>query len=114
MADTELPHLPAVTTATEATELIEKGYTDMVLHPAAAVGGRQNLRFLAAFVPAARFCPSGGITAAQLTGYLATPNVGCVSADWLAPATPFGAVTGTGSVASPTSPSSSASPPSPL
>jgi len=86
MADTELPHLPAVTTATEATELIEEGYTDMVLHPAAAVGGRQNLRFLAAFVPAARFCPSGGITAAQLTRYLATPNVGCVSADWLAPA----------------------------
>mgnify|MGYP000058005576 CR=1 FL=1 len=86
MRETELPHLPAVTSATEAMELLEDGYTDMVLHPATAVGGVQYLRALAAFVPAARFCPSGGITAAQLTGYLAVSNVGCVSADWLTPA----------------------------
>lgn len=86
MCATELPHLPAATSATDAMELLEDGYTDMVLHPATAVGGVRYLRALATFVPAARFCPSGGITAAQLTGYLAAPNVGCVSADWLTPA----------------------------
>lgn len=86
MLDTELPHLPAVTTVVEAVELLDDGYTDMVLHPAASAGGLRHLKMLAAFVPAARFCVSGGVTAADLTGYLASPNVGCVSADWLAPA----------------------------
>lgn len=86
MRDTELPHLPGVATAPEAMQLLDDGYTDMVLHPAAAAGGVRYLRALAAFVPAARFCPAGGITVSQLSGYLATPNVGCVSADWLAPA----------------------------
>jgi 2-dehydro-3-deoxyphosphogluconate aldolase/(4S)-4-hydroxy-2-oxoglutarate aldolase len=46
----------------------------------------RHLNALASFVPAARFCVSGGITAGQLYGYLAAPNVGCVSADWLSPA----------------------------
>jgi 2-dehydro-3-deoxyphosphogluconate aldolase/(4S)-4-hydroxy-2-oxoglutarate aldolase len=86
MLDTELPHLPGVTTADDAATLLEHGYTDMVLHPAAAAGGLRHLRALAAFVPHARFCVSGGVTAADLTGYLAAPNVGCVSADWLSPA----------------------------
>ncbi|PRC45145.1 ketohydroxyglutarate aldolase [Mycobacterium sp. ITM-2017-0098] len=86
MADTELPHLPGVTTAVEAVALLDGGYTDMVLHPAAAAGGLRHLKALAAFAPRARFCVSGGLGAADLTGYLAAPNVGCVSADWLAPA----------------------------
>lgn len=85
MRDSELPHLPGVTTAAEAARLVDAGYTDLVLHPAAAAGGLRHLRALAAFAPTARFCASGGITAADLTGYLAAPNVGCVSADWLAP-----------------------------
>ena len=37
-------------------------------------------------VPAARFCPTGGITAATAGGYLALPNVGCVGGSWLTPA----------------------------
>lgn len=86
MRTTELPHLPGATTAVQAVELLEDGYIDMVLYPAAAAGGLRHLRALAAFAPGARFCPTGGITAAQLTGYLSAPNVGCVSADWLAPA----------------------------
>jgi 2-dehydro-3-deoxyphosphogluconate aldolase / (4S)-4-hydroxy-2-oxoglutarate aldolase len=86
MLETELPHLPGVTTAVEVVALLAEGYTDMVLHPAAAAGGRRHLKALAAFAPGARFCVSGGLGAADLTGYLAAPNVGCVSADWLAPA----------------------------
>ena len=85
MRDTELPHLPGVSTALEAIEVLQDGYTDMVLYPASEVGGLRYLRALAAFVPAARFCPAGGITPAQLSGYLAAPNVGCVTADWLTP-----------------------------
>ncbi|MGB7506899.1 MAG: ketohydroxyglutarate aldolase, partial [Mycobacterium sp.] len=48
MRDTELPHLPGATTALEAVELLEDGYTDMVLFPAAAAGGLRHLRALAA------------------------------------------------------------------
>ena len=86
MSATELPHLPGVTTADEAADLLDDGYTDMVLHPATAAGGVRHLKALAVFVPAARFCVSGGVSAADLSGYLAAPNVGCVSAGWLAPA----------------------------
>ena len=86
MCATELPHLPAAATADEAMELFDDGYTDMVFSPAAASGGVRYLNALAAFVPDARFCASGGITPAQLMSYLAAPNVGCVGADWLAPA----------------------------
>jgi len=37
-------------------------------------------------VPAARFCPTGGITAATAASHLALPNVGCVGPSWLTPA----------------------------
>jgi 2-dehydro-3-deoxyphosphogluconate aldolase/(4S)-4-hydroxy-2-oxoglutarate aldolase len=37
-------------------------------------------------VPAARFCPTGGISVATAPDYLALPNVGCVGGSWLTPA----------------------------
>jgi 2-dehydro-3-deoxyphosphogluconate aldolase/(4S)-4-hydroxy-2-oxoglutarate aldolase len=37
-------------------------------------------------VPAVRFCPTGGITAASAASYLSLPNVGCVGGSWLTPA----------------------------
>jgi len=86
MLDTELPHLPGIATVADAAALIDDGYTDMALHPVSAGGGRRLLKTLATFVPAARFCVSGGVAAADLRSYLAAPNVGCVAADWLAPA----------------------------
>jgi 2-dehydro-3-deoxyphosphogluconate aldolase/(4S)-4-hydroxy-2-oxoglutarate aldolase len=36
-------------------------------------------------VPAARFCPTGGITAESASSYLSLPNVGCVGGSWLTP-----------------------------
>ncbi|MBB2990930.1 2-dehydro-3-deoxyphosphogluconate aldolase/(4S)-4-hydroxy-2-oxoglutarate aldolase [Mycolicibacterium iranicum] len=81
---TELPHLPGASTTLEALRLVEQGYTDMVF-PAAAAGGVRQLRALAAFVPVARFCVSGTITAAELPTYLGLANVGCVVAEWVAP-----------------------------
>ncbi|MBX7434108.1 bifunctional 4-hydroxy-2-oxoglutarate aldolase/2-dehydro-3-deoxy-phosphogluconate aldolase [Mycobacterium sp. Y57] len=86
MRATELPHLPGAASAVEAIDLLEDGYTDLVLFPAAAAGGLRHLKALAAFVPGARFCAVGGIGPVDLTGYLAAPNVRCVSADWLTPA----------------------------
>lgn len=85
MRAAELPHLPSVATVLDAIEVLGEGYTDMVLHPAAALGGLRHLKALAAFAPRARFAAAGGLTPADLSGYLAAPNVGCVVADWLAP-----------------------------
>lgn len=86
MRATELPHLPGVSNALQAMEMLDDGYTDMVLTSAGAAGGMRQLKTLAAFAPAARFCAAGAITPGDLPRYLSAPNVGCVAADWLAPA----------------------------
>jgi 2-dehydro-3-deoxyphosphogluconate aldolase / (4S)-4-hydroxy-2-oxoglutarate aldolase len=86
MRDTGLPHLPGVATVSEVLALLEDGYTEMKFFPAEAAGGAAYLRAIHSPVPAARFCPTGGITPANMASYLALPNVGCVGGSWLTPA----------------------------
>jgi 2-dehydro-3-deoxyphosphogluconate aldolase / (4S)-4-hydroxy-2-oxoglutarate aldolase len=86
MRDTGLPHLPGVATVSEVMALLEDGYTDMKFFPAEAAGGAKYLKAIHAPVPAARFCPTGGISPTNVAEYLATPNVGCVGGSWLTPA----------------------------
>jgi 2-dehydro-3-deoxyphosphogluconate aldolase/(4S)-4-hydroxy-2-oxoglutarate aldolase len=86
MRDSGLPHLPGVATVSEVLALLEDGYTEMKFFPAEAAGGAAYLRAIHSPVPAARFCPTGGITPANVASYLALPNVGCVGGSWLTPA----------------------------
>ncbi|WP_249217274.1 bifunctional 4-hydroxy-2-oxoglutarate aldolase/2-dehydro-3-deoxy-phosphogluconate aldolase [Nocardioides palaemonis] len=86
MADTGLPFLPGTSTVSEVLAVLEAGFTDMKFFPAEAAGGAPWLKSVAAPVPDARFCPTGGITAASAPAYLALPNVGCVGGSWLTPA----------------------------
>ncbi|MCD4523487.1 bifunctional 4-hydroxy-2-oxoglutarate aldolase/2-dehydro-3-deoxy-phosphogluconate aldolase [Nocardioides sp. cx-173] len=86
MADTGLPFLPGTATVSEALAVLEAGYASMKFFPAEASGGVDYLRSVASPVPTARFCPTGGITAASAPTYLALPNVGCVGGSWLTPA----------------------------
>jgi 2-dehydro-3-deoxyphosphogluconate aldolase/(4S)-4-hydroxy-2-oxoglutarate aldolase len=86
MRDTGLPHLPGVSTVSEVLELLEHGYIELKFFPAEPAGGSAYLRALQSPIPAARFCPTGGITPANMTDYLASPNVGCVGGSWLTPA----------------------------
>jgi 2-dehydro-3-deoxyphosphogluconate aldolase / (4S)-4-hydroxy-2-oxoglutarate aldolase len=86
MRDTGLPHLPGVATVSEVMGLLEDGYTDMKFFPAEAAGGVSYLRAIHSPVPAARFCPTGGITPTNMADYLKTPNVRCVGGSWLTPA----------------------------
>ena len=86
MADTGLPFLPGTATVSEVLAVLEAGYTELKFFPAEASGGAAFLKSVAAPVPAARFCPTGGITAATAPSYLALPNVGCVGGSWLTPA----------------------------
>jgi 2-dehydro-3-deoxyphosphogluconate aldolase/(4S)-4-hydroxy-2-oxoglutarate aldolase len=86
MRDTGLPHLPGVATVSEVLTLLEENYTEMKFFPAEPAGGAPYLRAMHSPVPAARFCPTGGITPTNLADYLKTPNVGCVGGSWLTPA----------------------------
>ena len=86
MADTGLPFLPGTATVSEVLAVLEAGYTELKFFPAEASGGAAFLKSIASPVPAARFCPTGGITAASAAAYLSLPNVGCVGGSWLTPA----------------------------
>ncbi|MCH0567044.1 MULTISPECIES: bifunctional 4-hydroxy-2-oxoglutarate aldolase/2-dehydro-3-deoxy-phosphogluconate aldolase [unclassified Streptomyces] len=80
-----VPFLPGVSTASEVVALLERGVREMKFFPAHAAGGTAYLRSLAGPLPQARFCPTGGITAASAPDYLALSNVGCVGGSWMVP-----------------------------
>ncbi|MGA5419063.1 bifunctional 4-hydroxy-2-oxoglutarate aldolase/2-dehydro-3-deoxy-phosphogluconate aldolase [Streptomyces lavendulocolor] len=80
-----VPFLPGVSTASEVVALLERGVRDMKFFPAQAAGGTAYLRSLAGPLPQARFCPTGGISAASAPDYLRLPNVGCVGGTWMLP-----------------------------
>ncbi|PWI44516.1 bifunctional 4-hydroxy-2-oxoglutarate aldolase/2-dehydro-3-deoxy-phosphogluconate aldolase [Streptomyces sp. ICBB 8177] len=86
MLGSGVPVLPGVATASEAMALLERGVGDMKFFPAEAAGGVRYLRSLAAPLPSARFCATGGIDAARAADYLALPNVPCVGGSWMVPA----------------------------
>lgn len=86
MRDTGLPFLPGTATVSEVLAALETGCTELKFFPAEASGGAAYLSSLVSVVPAARFCPTGGITAASAASYLALGNVGCVGGSWLTPA----------------------------
>ncbi|MFG2529013.1 bifunctional 4-hydroxy-2-oxoglutarate aldolase/2-dehydro-3-deoxy-phosphogluconate aldolase [Streptomyces sp. NPDC048516] len=86
MQDSGVPFLPGVSTASEVVTLLAEGVTEMKFFPAEAAGGTAYLAALAAPLPRARFCPTGGIGLASAPSYLALPNVGCVGGTWMLPA----------------------------
>jgi 2-dehydro-3-deoxyphosphogluconate aldolase/(4S)-4-hydroxy-2-oxoglutarate aldolase len=65
--------------------LLERGYDCLKFFPAEPSGGVAYLGALAAPLPTARFCPTGGIDATLAPAYLALPNVLCVGGSWVAP-----------------------------
>lgn len=80
-----LPFLPGVATASELMAGMAAGLSAFKLFPAAQVGGIETLKALGGPFPHARFCPTGGVSAANAAAYLALPNVACVGGSWLAP-----------------------------
>jgi 2-dehydro-3-deoxyphosphogluconate aldolase/(4S)-4-hydroxy-2-oxoglutarate aldolase len=84
-AANELPLLPGVSSASEVMALLERGITVMKFFPAEAAGGAGLLKSFLAPLAAAKFCPTGGITLANASDYLALSNVLCVGGSWVAP-----------------------------
>jgi 2-dehydro-3-deoxyphosphogluconate aldolase / (4S)-4-hydroxy-2-oxoglutarate aldolase len=80
-----VPVLPGCSTVTEAMRLRERGFKVLKFFPAEACGGVGWLRGIGGPLPDLRFCPTGGIDAANAAKYLALPQVPCVGGSWVAP-----------------------------
>jgi len=81
-----LPLLPGVATSGEIMAALADGFSFLKLFPAEAAGGIPLLKAWASPFGQVSFCPTGGITQATASNYLALPNVRCVGGSWLTPA----------------------------
>ena len=96
-----IPFLPGVATASELMSGLDLGLTHFKFFPAEAVGGIKALKALAAPFGQARFCPTGGISAATAPDWLAFAPVLCVGGSWITGKAPdYAAVTETARQAS--------------
>ena len=80
-----LPLLPGVSTGSEVLLAQQDGLNELKFFPAVPAGGTAMLKAFAGPFPDVRFCPTGGITAANAREFLALPNVVCVGGSWLTP-----------------------------
>jgi len=81
----EVPLLPGAITPSEIMAAAEEGYSLLKFFPAEQAGGASFLKALSSPLAGVRFCPTGGITAANASSYLSLPNVICVGGSWVAP-----------------------------
>ena len=84
--DLHLPLLPGVATGSEVMMCQEDGFTELKFFPAMQAGGAAMLKAWGGPFTDIRFCPTGGITAANAGELLALSNVVCVGGSWLVPA----------------------------
>lgn len=80
-----VPVFPGVATGTEIMMAMDAGATVVKFFPAEPLGGISMLKALAAPFTKAKFVPTGGIGAAQATGYLQHPQVVAVGGSWMVP-----------------------------
>ena len=83
--DVRLPLLPGVATGSEIMTAQADGLTELKFFPAMQAGGPAMLKAWAGPFGDVRFCPTGGVTAANAVDFLALPNVVCVGGSWLTP-----------------------------
>jgi 2-dehydro-3-deoxyphosphogluconate aldolase/(4S)-4-hydroxy-2-oxoglutarate aldolase len=76
--------LPGIATASELMLGLNAGLTHFKLFPASAINGIALAKAFAGPFPEARFCCTGGISAAEVTAYLAEANIPSVGVSWLA------------------------------
>ncbi len=79
----EVPVLPGVSSPTEIQMAYDLGVTTVMFFPAEATGGIAMLSAVGAPYPEMRFIPVGGITPANLMGYLHQTQVIACGANWM-------------------------------
>ena len=82
----DVPLLPGAATPSELMAMTERGYRFLKFFPAEQLGGIPFLKALAPVFPHIRFCPTGGVSPANVADSLKLPNVICVGGSWVAPA----------------------------
>jgi 2-dehydro-3-deoxyphosphogluconate aldolase/(4S)-4-hydroxy-2-oxoglutarate aldolase len=83
--DLGMPLLPGVATGSEIIAAQEDGYNALKFFPAMQAGGAAMLKAWQGPFGDVKFCPTGGITAANAPEFLALGNVVCVGGSWLTP-----------------------------
>ncbi len=84
--DLGLPLLPGVATGSEIMAAQEDGYTELKFFPAMQAGGIPMLTAWQGPFGDVKFCPTGGVSAANAKEFLSLSNVACVGGSWLTPA----------------------------
>lgn len=80
-----IPIFPGVSTATEAQVAWNLGLRTLKFFPASLCGGVPMLKALGAVFKEMKFMPTGGVSAANLSDYLALPAVLACGGSWLTP-----------------------------
>jgi len=80
-----LPFVPGVMSPGEVMRARERGIGLMKLFPAEQAGGIGMLKALAGPLGDVRFCPTGGVSPANMAAFLQQPNVAMVGGSWLTP-----------------------------
>ena len=84
-----VPFLPGTANAGDIMRGMDLGLSRFKFFPAATSGGIPALKALAGPFGQARFCPTGGITAAPAREWLALDAVLCVGGSWVVPSGPL-------------------------
>jgi 2-dehydro-3-deoxyphosphogluconate aldolase/(4S)-4-hydroxy-2-oxoglutarate aldolase len=84
-AASAVPLLPGAITPGEIMTALDAGIDFLKFFPSEQAGGTAFLKSLISPFAGVRFCPTGGITAANAADYLALTNVICVGGSWVAP-----------------------------
>ena len=79
------PLVPGVMTPTDLIAARHSGFDVVKFLPARPGGGVDMIQALGESFPDVSFWPTGGITLAAASAYLALPNVLCVGGSWMVP-----------------------------
>lgn len=80
-----VPYLPGVANAADIMRGLDLGLEHFKFFPAETSGGLKALKALAAPFYQAKFCPTGGVSAASAPEWLAFGPVLCVGGSWITP-----------------------------
>lgn len=81
----DIPFFPGTMTAGEVQRAYALGMREVKFFPAILAGGVPMLKALSSVFREMRFMPTGGVSAANLTDFLALPSVLACGGSWLTP-----------------------------
>ncbi len=85
MLDTGLPMLPGVVTPSEITQALELGIKEVKFFPAQQYGGAKTIKALSSVFSQVKFCPTGGVSPANVAEYFAINSIFAVGGSWMVP-----------------------------